>query len=67
MSTPVVHCITLTHLVALGLKQSVATKLLSKLSRHAVYAAQGIVRKKRELEQELWGDPQQHEGRRGVG
>jgi len=32
-----------------------ALKLLTKLSRHAVHAAQAIVRKKRELEQELWG------------
>ena len=62
-----IHKSSLTHLVELGLQQAAATKLLSKLSRHAVYAAQGIVRKKRELEQELWGGPQQHEGRRGVG
>ena len=31
-------------------------KLLTKLSRHAAHAAQGVVRKKRELEQELWSD-----------
>ena len=32
-----------------------------------VYAAQAIVRKKRELEQELWGGNPHSEGRRGVG
>ena len=62
-----IHSSSLPILEALGLTQAAATKLLTKLSRHAVHAAQTIVRKKRELEQELWGGNEQHEGRRGVG
>ncbi len=54
-------------LVALGLTQAATAKLLTKLSRHAVRAAQAIVRTKRELEQELWSSNEQHEGRQGVG
>ena len=33
----------------------------------AVNAAWAIVRKKRELEQELWSGHERHEGRQGVG
>ncbi len=44
-----------------------ATKLLTKLSRHAVHAAQAILSKKREVEQELWRGDTQSEGRWGVG
>jgi hypothetical protein len=40
---------------ALGLQKAAATGVLSKLSRHVVYTARDIVRKKRDLEQELWG------------
>ena len=47
-----IHSSSLPNLVALGLTTAAATKLLTKLSRHAVHAAQAIVRKKRELEQE---------------
>jgi len=62
-----IHSSSLPNLVALGLTTAAATKLLTKLSRHAVHAAQAIMRKKRELEQELWGGDRQIEGRRGVG
>ena len=47
-----IHSSSLPILVALGLTQATAMKLLTKLSRHAVNAAQAVVRKKRELEQE---------------
>ena len=62
-----IHLSSLTNLEAFGLTRAVATKLLTKLSRHAVHTAQGVVCKKRELERELWGDPQWHERRQGVG
>ena len=54
-------------LEALGLTRATATKLLTKLSRHAANAARAIVRKKRELEQELWSGHERYEGRQGVG
>ena len=62
-----IHSSSLPILVALGLTQATATKLLTKLSRHAVDAARAVVRKKRELELELWGGHERHEGRQGVG
>ncbi len=62
-----IHSSFLPNLVALGLTTAAATKLLTKLSRYAVHAAQAIVRKKRELEHELWGGDPQSEGRRAVG
>jgi len=62
--TGAIHSLSLPNLVALGLMTAVATKLFTKLSRHAVHAAQVIVR---ELEHELLGSNQQNEGRRGVG
>ncbi len=62
-----IHSSSLPNLVALGLTTAAATKLLTKLFRHAVHAAQAIVHKKRELEQELWGGNQHDEGQRGVG
>ena len=62
-----IHSSSLPSLVALGLTTAAATKLLTMLSRHAENAAQAIVRKKRELEQVLWGGHQQHEGRQGGG
>ena len=62
-----IHSSSLPSLVALGLTMAAATKLPTKLSRHAVHAAQAIVRKRRELEHELWGGDAQSEGRRGVG
>ena len=51
----------------LGGRTSSLGSSLSGHWEHAVHAAQAIVRKKRELEQELWGGNQQNEGRRGVG
>ena len=62
-----IHLSALPSLEAFGLARAAATKLLTKLSLHAVYAAQGVVRRKRELEQELWGQPQGHGRRQGVG
>ena len=62
-----IHSSSLPNLVAFGLTQTTATKLLTKLSRHAVNAARAIVRKKRELEQELWSAHERREGRQGVG
>ena len=62
-----IHSSSLPNLVAFGLAQATATKLLTKLSRHAVNAARAIVRKKRELEQELWSAHERREGRQGVG
>ena len=61
------HLSSLPSLVALGLTQATATKVLTKLSRHAVNAARAIVRKKRELEQELWSGHERQDGRQGVG
>ena len=63
----VIHLSALPNLEAFGLTRIAATRLLTKLSLHAVYAAQGVVRRKRELEQELWGDFQWHGRRQGVG
>ena len=62
-----IHSSSLPILEALGLTRATATKLLTKLSRHAMNAARAIVRKKRELEKELWSGHERHEGRQGVG
>ncbi len=53
-----IHSSSVPNLVALGQTTAAAMKLLTKLSRHAVHAAQAIVRKK-ELEQELLSLPPQ--------
>ena len=62
-----IHLSSLPNLETFGLKRTAATKLLTKLSRHAVHTAQGVVRKKRELEQELWGDPRRDGRQQGIG
>ena len=45
--------------MALGLTQAAATKLLAKLSPHAMNAAQANICKQR-VERELWADLQRH-------
>ncbi len=61
------HSTSLPALEALGLGKAAATGVLNKLSRHAVSTVRDMIRKKRELEQELWGGPPQHGHRAGVG
>ena len=65
VAVPTVKCLCIAQFSLAN--NMMATKLFTKLSRHAVNAARAIVRKKRELEQELWSGHEGHEGRQGVG